>query len=589
MMVVLVAWTCDVGLSAALNAKRFDLGFYAGRAYGLMAASFVLIMLILETRALYTRLARTLSVDKAAAEDRADTARRTSHETAETLRAVIDSSSLGVLALSPAGDVLLWNRTAERLFGYVSREVIGRPYPLLPHDRNARQKQRTLFTRALAGATSGVLDIRCRRRDGKEMTMRGSAAPFFDASGAPRGIAITLEDLSEKNATEEMLRQAQKMEAVGQLTGGLAHDFNNILMVILANVEEMQEDESLPANHRARLARIAASGEHAADLTRRLLAFARKQHLQPQATNLNDLVAGIDKLLRRTLGGQIEFDIVLVPNLRSANVDRAQVEAALPNLCINARDAMPGGGKLLIETTNVDLDHDYAQPNSGVVPGQYVMVAVGDTGTGIPPELLPKVFDPFFTTKETGKGTGLGLSMVYGFIKQSNGHIKIYSEVGIGTTVRIYLPSSDAEATGHAPGSGAVPPRGFERILLVEDDPQVREAVLVQLRSLGYAVTDVGDAHRALECLDRDSFDVVLSDVVMPGMSGLALAKAVASLNPSTRVLLMSGYSEHAAHLRDSLEAGAPLLSKPFRKIDLAVRIREVLDGKRGEDGRIPG
>ena len=581
MMVVLVAWTCDVGLSAALNAKRFDLGFYAGRGFGLAASSFVMVMLVLETRGLYARLARSLEIDRAAAENRANTAQRVSHETAETLRAVVDASSLGVIALSPQGNVLLWNKKAEGLFDYAAQEVLGKPYPLLPDEPQLQNDQKALFARAVAGAALRDIDVRCRRRDGTEIDMRGSAAPFHDASGALRGVAFALEDLTEQKATEAMLRQSQKMEAVGQLTGGMAHDFNNILMVILANVEEMQEDETLPSHHRARLASIATSGQRAADLTRRLLAFSRKQRLQPQNTNLTDLVAGFDKLLRRTLGEHIEIEAILADGLWITNVDRAQVEAALINLCVNARDAMPDGGRLLIETANVELDHDYAQANAGVVPGQYVMLAVGDTGTGMAPGILEKVFEPFFTTKGVGKGTGLGLSMVYGFVRQSNGHIRIYSEPGVGTTVRIYLPRSDASSADDTAIAAAAMPRGNERVLLVEDDPQVRGAVLVQLTSLGYAVTATASAAEALGHLDKgEVFDVVLSDMVMPGMSGPELAEAIAGRHSSPRVLFMSGYSEHATRRRGGLAADVRVLSKPFRKIDLAERLRETL-GKR--------
>ena len=289
MMVVLVAWTCDIGLSAALNAKRFDLGFYAGRGFGLAASSFVMIMLVLETRGLYARLARSLDIDRLAAEHRAVAAQRVSHETAETLRAVVDASSLGVVAVSPQGTVLLWNKMAERLFGYAAPEVLGKPYPLLPHRRHERREQRALFARILAGDTLRDVDLNCHRKDGTEIAVRGSAAPFHDASGALRGVAFALEDLTEKNATEAMLRQSQKMEAVGQLTGGMAHDFNNILMVILgqrrgdAGGRDPADRTTAPT-----LASIATSGERAADLTRRLLAFSRKQRLQPQNTNLTD-------------------------------------------------------------------------------------------------------------------------------------------------------------------------------------------------------------------------------------------------------------------------------------------------------------
>jgi PAS domain S-box-containing protein len=577
-MIVLVAWTCDVGLGAALNARRFDLGFYAGRAYGLMAASFVLIMLLVETRGLYVRLARSLASERTAAVNRAEAADRTSHETAETLRAVVDASSLAVLALSTDGNVVLWNKTATRLFGYSSVEVIGKPYPLMPDDAAARDEQKVLFERALAGAVLRDLAFQCRCKDGTQPDIRGSAAPFYDASGMLRGVAFALEDITEKNATEEMLRQSQKMEAVGQLTGGVAHDFNNILMVILANVEELLESDNLQPAQREQLENISASGQRAAELTQRLLAFSRKQRLMPQSTDLTALVAGTDKLLRRTLGERIEIEAILADDLWTTSVDRAQLEAALVNLCVNARDAMPNGGRLLIETSNTTLDQAYAADNAGVVPGDYVMLAVSDTGHGMSPDILKKVFEPFFTTKGVGKGTGLGLSMVYGFIKQSSGHIKIYSEVGHGTTIRMYMPRSSAPVE-EAGAVAAAPPRGSERILVVEDDRQVRAAVVAQLLSLGYEVTEAAGAQPALECLEGGAaFDLILTDVIMPGMDGPQFARSVSTLWPGLNILFMSGYSQNAARNHDRVAANAHVLSKPFRKIDLATRVREVID-----------
>jgi len=580
LMIVMVAWICDVGLSAAFNAKRFDFGFYAGRVYGLMASSFVLVMLLLETQSLYTRLAQRLDARRAAAEDRADAAQRASHETAETLRAVIDASSLAIIGLSPAGIVLLWNKTAERLFGYTYDEVIGRPNPLIPDGPEQQDGQQAVFERALAGAVLRDVDVGCRRKDGTVAVLRGAAAPFHTQSGALSGVALALEDLTEKNTTEQMLRQAQKMEAVGQLTGGVAHDFNNILMVILANVEELLEEEALPAHQRAMLDSISASGQRAAELTRRLLAFSRKQALHPQPTDLAELVSGVDQLLRRTLGEQIEISVVIADSLWTTNIDRAQLESALLNLCVNARDAMPNGGKLLIECANVEIDEDYARANAGVVPGPYVMLAVSDTGSGIPQEILQKVFEPFFTTKGVGKGTGLGLSMVYGFIKQSNGHIKIYSEVGQGTTIRLYLPRHGAQTAPSAEGAEAEMPVGDERILVVEDDPQVRKVVVGQLSSLGYRVVEAPNGGAGLALLDAgEAFDMVLTDLVMPGMSGQELAAILAKHHPAVRILFMSGYSEKAVTSHGLLGGQGRLLSKPFRKIDLARSIRATLDG----------
>jgi PAS domain S-box-containing protein len=583
LMVVMVAWVCDVGLSATFNAKRFDFGFYAGRVYGLMASSFVLAMLLLETQGLYTRLARRLDARRAAAEDRAAAAQRMSHETAETLRAVIDASSLAIFALSPTGIVLLWNKTAERLFGHASDEIIGKPNPLIPEERGLQEEQHAVFERALGGAVLRDVEMQCRRKDGSVSVLLGSAGPFHAASGALSGVAFALEDLTEKRTTEDMLRQAQKMEAVGQLTGGVAHDFNNILMVILANVEELLEDESLSGHQRGMLDSIATSGQRAAELTRRLLAFSRKQPLHPQPTSLADLVAGIDQMLRRTLGERIEISVAIANELWTTIIDRAQLESALLNLCVNARDAMPDGGKLLIECANAELDHDYARANAGVLPGQYVMLAVSDSGSGMAPEVLRKVFEPFFTTKGVGKGTGLGLSMVYGFVKQSNGHIKIYSEIGQGTTVRVYLPRHMADGAAVAPDPGTPMPGGSQRILLIEDDPQVRSAVLVQLSSLGYEVVEAASADAGLALLDAgEHFDMILTDLVMPGMNGQELAAVLSDRFPSIRILFMSGYSEMAASSHGHFSGRARLLSKPFRKIDLARSVRATLDAGAG-------
>ena len=578
MIVVMAAWSCDVGLSAALNGQRFDLGFYIGRAYGLVAASFVPIMLLLETRVLYARLTLSFARERAAAEERAAVVRRKSFETTDTLRAVVNASHQAIIALSPDGTILLWNKTAERMFGYSADEVLGKPYPRRA-STEAEAEQSALVARVLAGETLTNLSFRRRHKDGTERDIHGSAEPFYDASGAICGAAYALEDVTEKLATEQMLRQAQKMEAVGQLTGGVAHDFNNILMVVLSNVEALQDDEDMPiAERRELLAGVAASGQRAAELTRRLLAFSRKQRLLPQPTDLTDLVAGTDKLLRRTLGERIEIEAIFADELGTTYIDRAQLEAALVNLCVNARDAMPKGGRLLIETANAELDQAYAAVNPGVIPGHYVMLAVSDTGTGIPEDILAKVFEPFFTTKEVGKGTGLGLSMVYGFIKQSNGHIKIYSEVGRGTTIRLYLPRTDAPIE-EATLAAASMPRGNERILLVEDDDQVRGAVLTQLRSLGYAVTEAAGGQAALDCLNRDaSFDLILTDIIMPGVDGPQIAEAATERWPHMKALFMSGYSENAAFNHGRVAANARVLSKPFRKIDLAVSLREIFD-----------
>jgi NO-binding membrane sensor protein with MHYT domain/nitrogen-specific signal transduction histidine kinase/ActR/RegA family two-component response regulator len=395
------------------------------------------------------------------------------------------------------------------------------------------------------------------------------------------------EEMDRHQRTSEQLIQAQKMEAVGQLTGGVAHDFNNILTVVLANADAIVEDITTPPHIAKRAQRICDAGQRATELTHRLLAFSRKQILKPEPSDLNELVATIGRLLRRTLGEHIVVQTIASPNLWTVNVDRAQVETSLINLCINGRDAMPMGGRLTIETRNVTLDRDYAlRQDHEVASGDYVMLSVTDTGSGMPPETVKRAFEPFFTTKEVGKGTGLGLSMVYGFIRQSDGHIKIYSEVGYGTSVKLYFPRVAAAAPSHAPARRSALARGSERILVVEDEEAVRTIVGEQLRSLGYDVKLAGDADEALALLQLHPFDLVLTDVVMPGrLNGKGLADEIRRRWPDTRVVFMSGYSENVLLGEGRVDGGVMLLAKPHQKAELARIIRGALTGDGGGQG----
>ena len=392
-------------------------------------------------------------------------------------------------------------------------------------------------------------------------------------------------EASSHRRTSEQLFQSQKMEAVGQLTGGVAHDFNNILTIVLANADAIVEDEAAPPHIAKRAQRICDAGQKASELTRQLLAFSRKQVLKPERSNLNDLVASTGKLLRRTLGEHIVVQTVAAANLWPAHVDRAQVETSLINLCINARDAMPEGGRLTIETSNVTLGRDYVmREEDDIAAGDYVMLSVSDTGTGMPADIAKRAFEPFFTTKEVGKGTGLGLSMVYGFIRQSNGHIKIYSEIGHGTSVKMYFPRSEALVPATAPVRYKAPAGGSEHILVVEDEEAVRAIVGEQLRSLGYDVKLAGHAEEALALLRAHQFDLVLTDVVMPGrLNGKGLADEVERSWPGTRVVFMSGYSENALMGDGRLDSGVMLLAKPHQKADLARIIRSALSGNGGQ------
>ncbi|MEO8278517.1 MAG: ATP-binding protein [Ideonella sp.] len=389
-------------------------------------------------------------------------------------------------------------------------------------------------------------------------------------------------DIAELNAR---LQQAQRMEAIGQLTGGVAHDFNNLLTVVLGNAELLAELNGDNPPHRKLAESIVGAAQRGADLTRGLLAFARKQALDPKAVDVNALLANIDPMLRRTLGEHIEIELIRAAGLWPALVDPGQLENALLNLCLNSRDAMPGGGRLTLETANIRLDTEYAQRHVDVTPGAYVMVAVSDSGDGIAPENLTRVFEPFYTTKEKGKGTGLGLAMVYGFVKQSSGHIAIYSEIGQGTSVKLYLPRMRSDQGQPAePEARIATVGGSETILLVEDDEAVRSYAQAALRSFGYSVIEAADGASALALLrQNDRIDLLFTDVVMPGgMNGRALADAARELRPALRVLYTSGYTENAIVHHGRLDADAQLLSKPYRRSDLDRAVRAALMAEKG-------
>jgi signal transduction histidine kinase/CHASE3 domain sensor protein/ActR/RegA family two-component response regulator len=421
------------------------------------------------------------------------------------------------------------------------------------------------------------LIFRLRGSD-KMMHVLGSARSIQDAGGALTGAVIVFRDVTEAKQTERQLRQSQKLDAVGQLTGGVAHDFNNMLTVIIGTAEILAEGVADRPDLLVIAKLIDQAAERGAELTKHLLAFSRQQPLQPRNVDVNAMVLETAQLLRPTLGEHIEIESMLEDDADPAHIDPSQLHTALLNLAVNARDAMPTGGKLTLETGNVVLDESYAQSNAEVLPGPYVMIAVSDTGTGIPAKVRDRVFEPFFTTKEVGKGTGLGLSMVYGFVKQSNGHIKIYSEEGYGTTIKLYLPRATAKA--EAPAIAAPITGGYETILVVEDDALVREFVTAQLRSLGYTTVTATDGTAALAHVETGAaFDLLFTDVIMPGgINGRQLADQVAKQRPSAKVLYTSGYTENAIVHHGRLDAGVLLLAKPYRKSDLARMVRNALD-----------
>jgi len=425
----------------------------------------------------------------------------------------------------------------------------------------------------------------------KPVTFISTGGPIRLGSQDAEGGVVVYHDISELRETERQLRQAQKMESVGQLTGGVAHDFNNILTVITGTIEILAEGVADRPQLAAITEMIDEAAERGADLTRNLLAFSRRQPLQPRNTNVNELVIETARLLRPTLGENIEVEAMLDDNASPAQIDPSQLTTSLLNLAINARDAMPNGGKLTFETADVVLDESYAEMNADTRPDAYVMIAVSDNGSGISDAIIDKVFEPFFTTKALGKGTGLGLSMVYGFVKQSEGHIKIYSEEGQGTTIKIYLPRSTGQSEQMAIAAPATPVRGgHETILVVEDDMLVRGYVISQVKSLGYRTLPATNAAEALALIESDtSIDLLFTDVVMPGgMNGRQLADEARKRRPDLKVLFTSGYTENAIVHHGRLDPGVLLLAKPYRKQQLAQMIRIALDGEADQSHTAP-
>jgi signal transduction histidine kinase/ActR/RegA family two-component response regulator len=457
------------------------------------------------------------------------------------------------------------------------------PDAILPEDFSVLAARHGEFSPDVATVISGQ---RHRNRVGATIDVE-LAVRRIDYNGRPALLTVAVDvsaRLRAENArrgAEEQLRHSQKLDVLGQLTGGIAHDFNNILMVIMAKAEALAEKDDIDAETRKGLNRISDSAQRAEDLTRQMLAFSRKQPLRARPTNVNDLVAGTGKLLRRTLGGQIEIESILADDVWPVDIDRAQLETSLVNLCLNARDAMPIGGRVLIETQNVSIDAAQAALLPGVPAGSFVQITVSDTGRGILASNLDRIFEPFFTTKASGKGSGLGLSMVYGFIKQSNGHISVTSEVDHGTVFRLLLPRFAGPVPEMTARSSTPAVGGTERILIVEDNSQVRASVVRQAQSLGYAVTEAEDGAAALATCEAAPrpYDLMLTDVVMPGaMNGKALADAVAARWPATRIVFMSGYTDNVLGSRGEVDGDVRLLNKPFRKSDLAQMIRQTLD-----------
>lgn len=495
----------------------------------------------------------------------------------EQQAALLDKAQDAIIVRNVEGIIRYWNRSAERIYGWSAQEAVGRnKLELLKPDQEAFEAA----TRTLLDTGEWFGQLVHHRKDGSKLTVEASWSLVTGDDGSPEAVLCIDTDITERLALEEQLRQSQRLEAVGQLTGGVAHDFNNLLTVILGNAELMADQ----LEDNSRLYKLAdmtrAAAMRGAELTHRLLAFARRQALEPKIVDVNQLVIGMEGLLRRALPENIDIEVMQSEELWAAFVDPAQLESVLLNLALNAKDAMPEGGQLTIETGNARLDEAYAEHHAEVAPGRYVMVAVSDTGIGIPAESLERVFDPFYTTKEKGKGTGLGLSMAYGFAKQSGGHIKIYSEPGQGTTVKLYLPRAnrpgETTSTGQAEESDF---SGTEKILVVEDDDMVRSHAESQLRDFGYDVISAPNGAEALEIIrNNPDIDLLFTDVIMSGgINGRDLVDKAKKIRPDLKVLYTSGYTENAIVHHGRLDAGVQLLQKPYRRADLARKIRRAL------------
>jgi signal transduction histidine kinase len=411
-----------------------------------------------------------------------------------------------------------------------------------------------------------------------------SIAPIKGRDGRITGVSAIARNIEEQQRLEEQVRQSQKLEAIGRLAGGVAHDFNNLLTIISGYSELLLRrlpDPTDPAQEI--IMQIQKAGERAASLTRQLLAFSRKQVLEPKVLDLNAIVSDTEKMLGRLIGEDVELTTTLKPGLGRVEVDPGQIEQVIMNLAVNARDAMPQGGQLTIETDNIDLDEVYALNHPEVEPGRYVMLAIADTGTGMDELTKARIFEPFFTTKGPGKGTGLGLATVYGIIQQSGGHLFVYSEVEHGTTFKIYLPRvEEGAASSKGSASFSMPPRGAETLLLVEDEEAVRTITRFALESFGYTVLDAGTGREAIRLCENQTqpIHLLLSDVVMPEMGGRQLAETLRSRNLAMKVLFLSGYTDDAIVRHGVLAAETAFLQKPFTLTALAYKVREVLDSK---------
>jgi PAS domain S-box-containing protein len=494
----------------------------------------------------------------------------------------IERMPLAYLLSGPDFRYTHWNPAAERIFGFSLAEALGKsPFATIVPPQSAAVVA-DIFASLAKGDMNAHGTSENVTKDGRTIYCEWHNTPLIASDGTFQGVLSLAQDITARKLLEEQFRQAQKMDAFGQLAGGVAHDFNNLLTIINGYSDLLLE--SLPESHPSRqmIAEIHKAGERSAGLTRQLLAFSRQQILATRILNLNEVVADTDKMLRRLIGEDIRLTTTLETQPWAVQADPGQVEQVLLNLAVNARDAMPKGGRLTIETKNVELDESYVRTHMYARAGPYVLLSVTDTGSGIPPEVMAKIFEPFFTTKETGKGSGLGLATVYGIVKQSGGHVTVYSEVGLGTTFKVYLPQAE-QPSERSPAQSRIlaPPRGTETILLAEDEAAVRALTRTILTGCGYQVLEAADGDEVVQVAAGHGgpIHLLIADVVMPGAGGRAVAERLTEQYPRMRVLYVSGYTDDAVIRHGVLREGVNFIQKPFTPAALARKVRDVLDG----------